>query len=157
MLGFMAARATVQTGGPARFANAQKLASSAAEARRKRSGCRRCTGVSSSPRGRRERLHGGRGKVPPTPSRSEVDLGMEARYRDTGKGRGPRVNAGPAWWPGSGYSRRLVRGKDCAVKRYSGVVGAIGLEPTTPTMSRWCSNQLSYAPTEPAEESAILS
>lgn len=23
------------------------------------------------------------------------------------------------------------------------LVGAIGLEPTTPTMSRWCSNQLS--------------
>ena len=26
------------------------------------------------------------------------------------------------------------------------LVGASGLEPPTPTMSRWCSNQLSYAP-----------
>ena len=26
------------------------------------------------------------------------------------------------------------------------LVGTIGLEPTTPTMSRWCSNQLSYVP-----------
>ncbi len=26
------------------------------------------------------------------------------------------------------------------------LVGTIGFEPTTPTMSRWCSNQLSYVP-----------
>jgi hypothetical protein len=36
---------------------------------------------------------------------------------------------------------------------FEALVGAIGLEPTTPTMSRWCSNQLSYAP----EEAQILS
>ena len=29
------------------------------------------------------------------------------------------------------------------------LVGANGLEPSTPTMSRWCSNQLSYAPAQP--------
>ena len=36
------------------------------------------------------------------------------------------------------------------------VVGASGLEPPTPTMSRWCSNQLSYAPIVRGESIAGL-
>ncbi len=34
------------------------------------------------------------------------------------------------------------------------LVGTIGFEPTTPTMSRWCSNQLSYVPSMGAHSKA---
>ncbi len=46
------------------------------------------------------------------------------------------------------------RGLSCI--KYS-LVGSIGLEPTTPTMSRWCSNQLSYEPTARERDSSNLS
>ena len=36
--------------------------------------------------------------------------------------------------------------KGSLARPFSELVGTIGFEPTTPTMSRWCSNQLSYVP-----------
>ena len=37
----------------------------------------------------------------------------------------------------------------CRTPSFCSLVGSIGFEPTTPTMSRWCSNQLSYEPKKP--------
>ncbi len=37
----------------------------------------------------------------------------------------------------------------CQTPSFCSLVGSIGFEPTTPTMSRWCSNQLSYEPKKP--------
>ena len=46
----------------------------------------------------------------------------------------------------SGNARVEPSGKRIVGMTGNLMVGASGLEPPTPTMSRWCSNQLSYAP-----------
>ena len=56
------------------------------------------------------------------------------------------------WWRMTGSNRRPPACKAGALPAeliphyWNGMVGLVGLEPTTPALSRRCSNQLSYRP-----------
>ena len=84
----------------------------------------------------------------------DIDAG-QTRNRNSGRARKPaqqrrRVSqsvfaAVPAE-PCPGASHSPARKAPPNQRQLLDLVGARGLEPPTPTMSRWCSNQLSYAP-----------
>jgi hypothetical protein len=67
------------------------------------------------------------------------------------------------WWRMTGSNRRPPACKAGALPAeliphfdWNGMVGLVGLEPTTPALSRRCSNQLSYRPKPVAADQSIL-
>src|SRR5574343_577723 len=65
------------------------------------------------------------------------------------------------WWRMTGSNRRPPACKAGALPAelipivWNGMVGLVGLEPTTPALSRRCSNQLSYRPKPVAADWAL--
>ena len=66
------------------------------------------------------------------------------------------------WWRMTGSNRRPPACKAGALPAElipqgldGGMVGLVGLEPTTPALSRRCSNQLSYRPRPVADEHCV--